>query len=163
MSSVTADLLDEYDVDDELIEALLVEVGVDLDGMAVPMDDSVPEGLGGDEALVYAFLQTGENRTAEDHYYQLAEYSEWADDPDLPPSEDAFRTTLEGLVDAGLIACVPDDPPLYSGRFDEVLYDLGPDFTAAEIDRLCADSGMDKRAVYRHVLTDRHLSVDVTR
>jgi len=44
-----------------------------------------------------------------------------------------------------------------------VLAELGPEFTPAEIDRLCEETGMDGRAVYREIFGAHDLELDVGR
>lgn len=155
MGQSAVELVEQHDLDAAVIEALLVRYGdLKLDNMAT---------LDGEQELVYRWLESDDDqpvRRAEDHYYQF-ERSELRDDSSAPETEPEFEEILETLVAEGLVAKA-EDRPLYSTSFYDILTELGPDFTASEIDDLCASTGMSKRQVYYHIFTNLHLNVNLT-
>jgi hypothetical protein len=150
------DLIDRHDVDAELIEALLWRYGGDV-------ETPDPESLDSAGERVYEFMtEHGSSvRTAADHFYQFENHPEYGSRPDAPATEPDFEIVLDELVEAGLIARTDDDLPRYSASFHDVLVDVGPSFTAGEIDALCERSGMDKRAVYHSILGSLELDFDL--
>lgn len=158
MSERAHDLIEAYDVDPALIEALLWRHGADVD---VPD----PESLDGAQARVYEFLDEGDPsiRTAADHFYQFANHSEYGTHPDAPATEPDFEITLDRLVREGLIARTAEKPPRYSASFHDLLVEVGPTFTADEVDALCETSGIDKRAVYHRILGSLELDLSLER
>jgi hypothetical protein len=156
--STTIELVEKYDIDPEVIEALLLRYG------DVSFDDTTTDELERDEKLVYQFLESdGDHpiRLAEDHYSPF-ERSDVADSSSAPSSETEFKEVLETLVVKGIVACTDEKRPRYSTSFYDLLADIKRDFTASEIDSLCESTGMSKRQVYYHILTDLHLNVDLT-
>ncbi|QCC49178.1 hypothetical protein [Halobellus limi] len=158
MSERAHDLIDDHDVDPELIEALLWRYGADV-------ETPDPESLDGARERVYEFIrENGPSlRTAADHFYRFEDHPDYGSRPDAPATEPDFEIALDRLVEAGLIARTDDDLPRYSASFHDVLVDAGPSFTADEIDALCEDTGMDKRAVYHCVLGSLELDLDLGR
>ncbi|WP_435183609.1 hypothetical protein [Halobellus sp. EA9] len=158
MTDRTRELIDEYDLEPELIEGLLWRFEADL-----PVPD--PEALEDTHVQVYEFLGEDDEplRSAADHFYQFESHDEYGVRSDAPATEPDFEMVLDELVDAGLIARTDDRRPRYSASFHQVLRELGPEFTRREIDRLCAETGMDKRAVYRAIIDSHDLTLDLGR
>jgi hypothetical protein len=156
--SKTIELVEQYDIDPEVIEALLLRYG------NASFDDTTKDEIKGEEKVVYQFLESdGDHpiRLAEDHYYQF-ERSDVADSSSAPSSEAEFKKVLETLVAKGVVARTDDKRPRYSTSFYDLLADIKRNFTTSEIDSLCESTGMSKRQVYYHILTDLDLSVDLT-
>lgn len=156
--SKVIELAEQYDIDPEVIEALLLRYG------DVSFDDATEDELKKEEKLVYQLLESdGDHpiRLAEDHYYRF-EQSDVADNSSAPSNEAEFKEVLERLVAKGVVARTDEKRPRYSTSFYELLGDLRRDFTASEIDSLCESTGMSKRQVYYHIFTDLHLDVDLT-
>ncbi|MFD1687235.1 hypothetical protein [Halobellus litoreus] len=158
MSDRAHDLIERYDIDSELIEALLWRYGADVDAPD-------PESLDDARARVYEFLDEGDPsiRSAADHFYQFANHPEYGTRPDAPATEPDFEIALDGLVDAGLVARSEEERPRYSASFHDLLVELGPTFTAEDIDALCRNTGTDKRAVYHSILDSLELDLDLGR
>lgn len=157
MGQSAVDLIQQYDIDAEAIEALLQRYGD-------PDSSSVNENLTAEESLVTETLEADDDhpiRTSSDHYYQFTR-SEQADDPAAPDTEDEFNNVLEALVGEGVAARTNEQQPRYSTSYYKILSELQNELTASEIDELCAETGMPKRQVYYHIFTDLHLSVDLT-
>ena len=157
MTDRARELLEAYDVDPELIEALLWRYGADLD---VPD----PEALDDVHEQVYEFLaDDGSLRSALDHYYRFENHPEYGIHSDALATEPDFEIVLDDLVAEGLIARTADELPRYSASFHDLLQEVGPRLTAAAVDRLCAESGTNKRAVYYHILDSPDLDLDLGR
>ncbi|MFD1599985.1 hypothetical protein [Halobellus rarus] len=158
MSERAHDLIDSHEVDAELIEALLWRYGADV-------DTPDPESLDSAGDRVYEFMtEHGSSvRPAADHFYQFEDHPEYGSRPAAPATEPDFEIVLDELVRAGLIARTGEDRPRYSASFYDLLVELGPTFTAGEIDTLCERTGMDKRAVYHRVLGSLKLDLDLGR
>lgn len=157
MSDRAHELVDSHDIDPELLEGLLWRYGADV---GVPD----PDDLDGVHRDVYEFLVEEESlRTAADHFYQFDIHGEYETESDAPSTEPDFEAILEDLVEAGVIARSAEDRPRYSASFYNLLGDVGPTFTAAELDQFCAASGTDKRAVYYHILGSLHLDLHLHR
>lgn len=158
MTDRTRELIDEHDLAPELIEGLLWRYGADL-----PVPD--PSALHDTQVQVYEFLCEGDEplRSAADHFYQFEDHDDYGVRSDAPATEPDFEMVLDDLVDAGLIARTDERRPRYSASFRRVLREVGPEFTPREIDRLCAETGMDKRAVYREILDAGDLELDLGR
>lgn len=157
MSQSAVDLIQQYDIDAEAIEALLQQYGD-------PDSFSVSDNLTAGESLVTETLEAdGAHpiRSSSDHYYQFTR-SEQADDPAAPDTEDEFTETLEALVEKGVAARTNEQRPRYSTSYYKILSEMQNELTASEIDELCAETGMPKRQVYYHIFTDLHLDVDLT-
>lgn len=157
MAQSAADLVDQYDIDAEVVEALLVRYGD-------PFDDTEPAALSVAENAVRDLLEAeGDHpiRTSSDHFYQF-ERSTQAEQSDTPATEADFEDVLQALVEKGVVARTDEDTPRYSTSYYDVLSALGGAFTASEIDELCDATGMPKREVYYHVFTDLELDVDLT-
>lgn len=157
MTRSAADLVDQYDIDPAVIEALLVRYG-DMEPEA-DVDELTPR-----EQLVGEFFESGDDhpiRTGSDHYYQF-ERSDWADQPAAPSSEAEFEAALEAIVRQGIVARTDEDPPRYSASYYDLLSELGGQFSASDVEELCKTTGMPERQVYYHVFTDLTLDVDLT-
>jgi len=152
------DLIDSYDVDAELIEALLWRYGADV-------ETPDPGSLDAAGERVYEFMaEHGSSlRTAADHFYQFEDHPEYGSGPDAPATEPDFEIVLDELVRAGLVARSDDDLPRYSESFHDLLVEVGPRFSPREIDALCERSGMDERAVYHSILGSLELDLDLGR
>jgi len=158
MSEKAERLIREYHIEAELIEALLLRYGGEIDTPGV--DDLMPT-----HRLVYQFLEDdGESpiRTAEDHFYQFDNHSEYGQKATSPGVETAFEAILSDLVAEGLVARTTEEVPRYSTCFYDLLAEIDRDWSVSEIDQFCAETGVDKRRVYYHILTDLHLNVDLT-
>lgn len=158
MSKEAEQLVREHNIEAELIEALLSRYGGEVDTPSI--DDMTPT-----HRTVYQFLENdGDSpiRTAEDHFYQFDNHSEYGQEATAPGVEPAFRAILSDLVAEGLIARTSEEMPRYSSSFYNLLSEIGRDWSASEIDQYCAETGVDKRQVYYHILTDLHLNVDLT-
>lgn len=156
--SKTVELIEQYDIDIAVIEALLLRYG------DVSFGDETKDELKEEEELVYKFLESdGDHpiRLAEDHYYQF-ERSYLAGNSSTPDSEAEFNEVLETLVAKGLVARTDEQLPRYSTSFYELLKEMGEDYTASEIDSLCDSTGMSKRQIYYHIFTDLNLDADLT-
>jgi len=157
MSETPAELVQEYDVDAELVEALLIRYA-DLDE---PSADPLPT----THKVVYEFLDPDGDapiRTLEDHFYQLQNHSDYGDDASAPQHEVSFEAVVTDLVTEGLVARTDEEPPRYSASLYRLLADLDREWTASGIDEFCATTGVDKCQVYYHILTDLGLDVDLT-
>jgi hypothetical protein len=157
MSDRAHDIVDRHDIEPELIEGVLWRYGADID-VPDPDDlDSVHRG-------VYEFLAEAESiRAAPDHFYQFDTHAEYGTRSDAPSTEPDFEAILDNLVRAGLVARTAEDRPRYSASFHTLLWEVGPSFTATELDQFCAASGTDKRAVYYHILGSLELDLDLSR
>lgn len=156
--TTTIELVEQYDIDEAVIEALLIRYG------DVSFDDTTKDELNDREDLVYQLLESdGDHpiRSAEDHYYQF-EQSDLADNLSAPDSEAEFDEVLETLVAKGLVARTDEERPRYSTSFYDLLGDMRRDLTASEIDNLCESTGMSKRQVYYHIFNDLYLDADLT-
>lgn len=159
MSDRAHDLVDEYDIDPELIEGLLWRYGADID---VPESD--PAALDSAHREVYEFLADEESmRAAADHFYQFEAHGEYGTGSAAPPTEADFEAILDDLVEAGLVARTAADRPRYAASFYRLLGEVGPRFTATELDEFCTASGTDKRAAYYHILGSLELNLDLSR
>jgi hypothetical protein len=157
MSERAHELVDSYDIDPELIEGVLLRYGADVD---VPE----PDDLDSVHREVYEFLADEESiRAAGDHFYQFDSHTEYGTRSDAPSTEPDFEAVLDDLVEAGLVARTAEDRPRYSASFYNLLGEVGPNFTATELDQFCAASGTDKRAVYYHILGSLELDLDLGR
>lgn len=157
MSDRAHDLVDEYDIDPELIEGLLWRYGADV-------DTPDPDDLDGVHREVYEFLVEEESiRAVTDHFYQFDTHADYGTGSDAPATEPDFEAILDDLVKAGLVARTAEDRPRYSASFYSLLGELGPTFTATELEQFCATSGTDKRAAYYHVLGSLELDLDLSR
>lgn len=157
MTRSAADLVDQYDIDPAVIEALLVRYG-DMEPEA-DADELTPR-----EQLVGEFFESGDDnpiRTGPDHYYQF-ERSDWADRSAAPSSASEFEAALEAIVRRGIVARTDEDPPRYSASYYDLLSELGGQFSASDVEELCNATGMPERQVYYHVFTDLTLDVDLT-
>lgn len=158
MSKEAEQLIREYNIEAELIEALLLRYGGEFDTPSI--DDMTPT-----HRLVYQFLEDdGDSpiRTAEDHFHQFDNYSEYGQEATSPGVEPAFEAILSDLVAEGLIARTNEEVPRYSASFYNLLAEIDRDWSASKINQFCAETGVDKRQVYYHILTDLHLNVDLT-
>lgn len=157
MSNRAYELIDGYDIDSELIEGVLWRYGADID---VPD----PDDLSSVHRDVYEFLAAAESiRAVTDHFYQFDTHADYGTGSDAPSTEPDFEAILEDLVDAGLVARTAEDRPRYSASFYSLLGEVGPTFTATDLDQFCAASGTDKRAAYYHILGSQHLDLDLSR
>lgn len=151
------DLVDEHDLEPALIEGVLWRHGADVD---VPD----PEDLDGVHREVYEFLrETASVRAVPDHFYQFDTDDEYGAGPDAPSTEPDFEAILDDLVEAGVVARTAERRPRYAASFFDLLWTVGPSFTATEVDRFCSASGTDKRAVYYHLLDAADLELDLSR
>lgn len=158
MSKTAEELVQEYNIESELIEALLLRYGGAMDKPTI--DNLTPT-----HRLVYQFLEhDGDSpiRMAEDHFYQFNNNSEYGQKANSPEVESAFNTILSDLVAEGLVAQTNEGVPRYSTSFHDLLAEIDRDWTVSEIDRFCAETGVDKRQVYYHILTSLHLNVNLT-
>ena len=159
MSGRAHDLVDEHDINPELIEGLLWRHGADVD---VPVSD--PEDLDSAHREVYEFLADEESiRAVADHFYQFDAHAECGTGSDAPSTEADFGVILDDLVKTGLVARAAEDRPRYATSFYALLGEVGPRFTATELDEFCATSGTDKRAAYYHILGSLELNLDLSR
>ena len=158
MTDRTRVLIDEYDIAPELIEGLLLQYGAGFDG-------TDPDSLAEPQAQVYDFLVGDEQpiRSAADHFYQFELSDEYGVRSDAPATEPDFEMALENLVAAGLVARTDEEVPRYCASFHDTLWEIGPDFTPAEIDRLCSETGMDASGVYRTILGSLDLGLEIGR
>ncbi|WP_338739460.1 hypothetical protein [Haloplanus salilacus] len=156
MTRSAAGVVDQYDIDPAVVEALLARYGdVTLEPDADELTDR--------ERLVREFFESGDEhpiRTGPDHYHQF-ERSEWVERPAAPGTEDEFQAALDAAVRRGIVARTDEDRPRYSSSYYDLLSELGGEFTASDIDELCETTGMPKRHVYYHVFTDLNLDVDL--
>ena len=76
-------------------------------------------------------------------------------DVDVPD----FETILDDLVGAR----TAERRPRYAASFFDLLWEVGPSFTATAVDRLCAASGTDERAVSYHLPDATDLELDLRR
>lgn len=158
MSKTPEQLVREYDIEAELIEALLRRYGGEVDTPSI--DDMSPT-----HQLVYQFLEDdGDSpiRMAEDHFYQFDNHPEYGKKSTFPEDEPAFESILSDLVAEGLIARTNEEVPRYSSSFYNLLAEIGRDWSASEINQFCAETGVDKHQVYYHILTDLHLNMNLT-
>lgn len=158
MSKTAEELVQEYNIEAELIEALLLRYGGAIDKPTI--DNLTPT-----HRLVYQFLENDEDspiRTAEDHFYQFNNHSEYSQKSNSPGVESAFEAILSDLVAEGLVAQTNEELPRYSTSFYDLLAEIDRDWTVSEIDQFCAETGVDKCQLYYHILTSLHLNVNLT-